>query len=144
MNSSSPSPLTASVRISPATIGCLVLLGSFFLPWIKFLGIHVAGFRISELSASWRWLWLIPILSGLAAVLGFAGKRHIEVAQLAGGLPILALVVALYQNGTGIFEVFLVGAYATLATGLFLLCVAPRLRRIETRQADVVKTADNT
>jgi len=144
MNSSTPKAETVSVRMSPATIGCLVLLGSFFLPWINFIGISVAGYKIPELSAKWQWLWLIPTLSGIAALLGFAGKRHIEVAQLAGGVPLVALVVVVYQNGADIFQLFLVGAYTTLATGLFLLCIAPRLRKTDKSESPVVTNTDNT
>jgi len=62
-------------------------------------------------------------------VLGFAGKRHVELAQIAGGLPLIGLAVALYQNGRELFQVLLVGGYATLISGVFLLVVVPRLGR---------------
>lgn len=128
---------TVSIKASPATIGCFILLISFFLPWIRFLGTGVAGYEVGKLSSSWQWLWAIPVLSGIAIMLGLSGKRHVEVAQVAGGLPLIGLAVALYQNGTDLFSALLIGAWTTLLSGVFLLCVAPRLGRKAAAQAPV-------
>lgn len=114
---------------SPVTIGCIVLIVSFFLPWISILGAGVGGYEIHQLSSHWMWLWSIPVAGVAALVLGFAGKRNIEVAQIAGGLPLVGLAVALYQNGLDLIRALQIGAWATLGSGLFLLCIAPRLRR---------------
>lgn len=126
-----------SVKVSPAVIGCFILLISFFLPWIQFFGSSVAGYEVGKLSSNWQWLWAIPIASAAAILLGFAGKRHIEIAQVAGGLPCVALAIVLYQNGADMFKALLVGAWATLLSGIFLLCVAPRMRGKVTAQTSV-------
>ena len=126
---------TVSVKVSPATIGCLILLVSFLLPWISFLGTSVPGYQIGKLSSNWLWLWAIPVASGIAIILGLSGKRHIEIAQIAGGLPLVGLAIALYQNGKDLFPALLIGAWATLISGVFLLCVAPRLARKVAAQA---------
>lgn len=128
---------------TPSVVGSLVLLVSFFLPWIQFLGINVAGNEISKLSDRWVWLWIIPVLSGVAAGLGFAGRRHVAIAQLAGGLPLIALVVSIMQNGSDIFSIIRVGGWVALLSGIFLLCVAPRIKAKAKSQAIAVRV-DNT
>jgi len=124
-----------SVKVSPAVIGCFILLVSFFLPWITFLGRAVPGYQIDKLSSDWRWLWAIPSLSAIVIALGLSGKRHIEIAQIAGGLPLVGLAIALYQNGKALFPALLVGAWLTLISGAFLCCIAPRLGRKVATQA---------
>ncbi|HWA87279.1 MAG TPA: hypothetical protein VG710_13710 [Opitutus sp.] len=118
-----------SVKVSPATVGCLILLVSFFLPWIRILGTGVAGNEIPRLASNWMWLWLIPIAAAAAIALELTGRRHTEVAQIAGGLPFVALAIGLYQNGTQLLSALLIGAYGTLLSSLFLLSIAPRLSK---------------
>lgn len=126
-----------------SVVGSLLLIVSFFLPWIQFLGIDFAGYEIPKLSDSWMWLWAIPVLSGVATLLGFAGKRHVAIAQFAGGLTLIALVVSILQNGSDIFSIIRVGGWGALLSGLFLLCIAPRIKPKTRSHADSV-SVNNT
>jgi hypothetical protein len=127
--STSENPTSSGVRVSPAVIGCFVLGVSFFLPWIYVLGAGLTGFDIAKNFESWMWLWAVPALSVLAIVLGLSGKRHTEVAQVAGGLPIIALAAALIQNGGEVMRGIAPGGWFALIAGLFLVIVVPRLGR---------------
>lgn len=138
MNSNPATEKTdAGITVSPAMIGCFVLLVSFFLPWINFLGMSVAGYQVGKLSSNWQWLWAIPVISGIAILVAMAGRRHIEIAQVAGGLPLVGLGIAVYQHGTDLFPALLAGAWSTLASGAFLLCVAPFFARKRGAQTQV-------
>lgn len=136
MNSNSTSPESTAIKVSPATVGSFVLLVSFFLPWLGMLGESVAGFELHKIWVHGSYLWAIPAAAALAITLGAAGHRNMEVAQIAGGLPLVFLSLALYQFGSDLFKAITVGGYLTLVSGVFLLCVAPRLSRKTANASD--------
>jgi hypothetical protein len=91
------------------------------------MGATVAGNELHKIWGIGQYLWAIPAAAVIAALLGFTGRKNMEMGQLAGGLPLVFLAIALYKFGEGLFKGLLFGSYLTLATGVFLLCVAPRL-----------------
>jgi hypothetical protein len=118
-----------SAKVSPAVIGCSILVISFFLPWVKIFGEDVPGYKISQLSSDWQWLWAIPIMSGLAVFLGLTGKKNTAVAQIAGALPLIGLAIGIYRLGRDLIPALLFGGWCALLCGFFLIVVAPRLVR---------------
>lgn len=120
-----------AIKVSPATAGSFILLVSFFLPWIKFFGSNLAGFELREIWKPGPYLWSIPVTAAVAIVIGLSGRKNVGVAQLAGGLPLVFLSVALYQFGADLFKGIAIGGWLTLISGTFLLCVAPRIGKKE-------------
>lgn len=118
-----------AVKLSPATAGALILLIAFFLPWVYILGTGVGGHQLRQIWEPGPFLFSIPILAAITLLLGVSGKPNVVVGQLTGGVPFIFLAVALYQFGSELFQAIGIGAYLTLASGFFLLCIAPRLGR---------------
>jgi hypothetical protein len=132
MNQTSSDHTSSSgASASPVMIGCLVLIVSFFLPWVSILGKTAAGYELQQIWEPGPFLWAIPSLAAIAMAIGFTGKRNVEVAQVAGGIPFVFLGVALFEFGGDVMNALSIGAYGTLISGVFLLCVAPRLVKNE-------------
>jgi len=93
------------------------------------LGANLAGFELHKIWSLGRFAWAIPVAAASAAVLGLLGRPNVQIAQLAGGLPLVFLAVALYQFGGDVFSALSFGGYVALLSGLFLLCVVPRMGR---------------
>lgn len=85
------------------------------------------------------YLWAIPAIAAIAAALEFSGKRSVEVAQVAGGLPLVFFAVALYQFGSDVINALSIGAYGTLLSGIFLLCVVPRMAKKKCARNEIGK-----
>lgn len=130
----------AAIRVSPVTAGSIVLLISFFLPWISILGVGVAGYQLYEMWKPGAYLFVIPALAVGALALGFSGHKNMAIGQLAGGAPFVFLAIVLYESGSAFLESIAIGGYLTLASGGFLLCVAPRLGRKTRVQAVTANT----
>ncbi len=123
-----PNDSVSASRVSPASVGCIVLVVAFFLPWIKFLGVNVGGHQLHEIWNAGPYVWAIPALAVIAIATGLSGKDNTRLAQLAGGVPFVFLAVALYRFGEDLLKHLLVGGYLTLLAGFFLLSIAPRLK----------------
>jgi len=105
----------------------LLLLLSFFLPWINILGRPLSGWdivRIEEFGLGARLLLAIP-LTGLFTFLGALVKpRQIKpVAVLTGSFPLIGLAFYWLKIGTDLFQFLGVGAYATLFIAVLLIIV---------------------
>ncbi len=123
-----PNDSVSASRVSPATVGCIVLVVAFFLPWIKFLGSNVGGHQLHNLWNAGPYVWAIPGLAVIAIAIGLSGKDNTKLAQVAGSVPFIFLAFALYRFGADLMKHLLIGGYLTLIAGLFLLLVAPRLK----------------
>ena len=124
-----PADTGTTIKVSPATAGSVILLVSFFLPWVNIMGGSVAGYQLRQIWAPGPYLWSIPALAAIAIAMGMAGRNNIAIAQSAGGLPLVFLAVALYQFGGDLFKGVAIGGWLTLISGVFLLSVAPRFRK---------------
>jgi hypothetical protein len=106
------------VSLSAATL-CF----SFFLPWINFLGASLNGFTIQKNFESYRIIWLIPLLAGIALVLNMAGHKASAIRRLAGLCPFAVLIYALNNVGGHLFEAMEFGGWLALAAGAALMFV---------------------
>ena len=91
------------------------------------MGLNVAGFDLHKVWGPGRFVWTIPATALGATILGVMGRKNIALAQIAGGIPLVFFVVALYRYGGDLFSGLSFGGYLTLLSGIFLLCVAPRI-----------------
>src|SRR5882757_4062054 len=107
--------------VTPATVGSVVLLGSFFLPWIHFFGKGAGGHQLREIWSVGPYLWSIPIVSAVVIVLGVCKQRNVGLGRIAGALPFVFLGIALYQFGGKLFSELNPGAWLTLGSSGFLL-----------------------
>lgn len=119
----------AGTRLSLATAGSAILLASFFLPWINFMGTPVAGFRIREIWSVGPYLWAIPVVALVAILVELSGRKSAGIGQLAGALPFVFLAIAIYQFGADLFKGLAVGGWMTLISAVFLMAVADRASR---------------
>jgi hypothetical protein len=122
-----PKQTTASTTTSATsvTLLSLLLLGSFFLPWINILGKPLSGWdivRIEEFGLEARLLLAIP-LTGLFTFLGALVKpsQIKPVAVLTGSLPLIGLAFYWFKIGTDLFQLLGIGAYATLFVAVLLI-----------------------
>lgn len=115
---SSAKSLDTLVSLSAAAL-CV----SFFLPWINFLGASLNGVSIQKNFESYRMIWLIPILAGVAFVLNVAGQKSAIVRRIAGLCPFAVLVYALNNVGGQLFEAMECGAWIALAAGALLISI---------------------
>jgi hypothetical protein len=103
------------------------IIGSFFLPWIKFILGKPSGFDLQQLPTNEaKLLWLIPVTAVIAFLASLGRKGIINTNQLAGVTPYFALMYYYCKLGCGLLEALQVGAYITLGCGAVLL-IAPRL-----------------
>lgn len=118
-----------AIRLTPTMFGCGILVISFFLPWLSILGVNISGVNLHEVWGPGQFTWLIPVIAGGALISAFMGKRDGVLAQIAGGIPFIFLAVGLNQIGPDLMKGLEIGGWGTLLSGLFLLCVAPRLKK---------------
>jgi hypothetical protein len=122
MNSNTPKSDSATGSpVTPATVGSVVLLGSFFLPWINFFGKGAAGYQLREIWSVGPYLWSIPIISAVVIVLGVCKQRNVGLGRILGLLPFVFLGIALYQFGGKLWGELNPGAWLILLSGGFLL-----------------------
>lgn len=116
------SPIRAkAISLCAATL----FVGFFFLPWIRGRE-WVSGYQMQQLGGSLRWLWLIPIFSGLT-LLAVMTKRCQKIAsRLTGALPFIALAYWLNQLGIELLRILNVGVWLSLISGLALLILSHR------------------
>lgn len=126
----------ARLRASPATIGNVILVAAFFFPWINIFGMGLGGYELHKVWKAGPYLWLIPFAAIIAIILEAQGRRAQPLAQVAGGIPLVFLALALYQSGADLFKTLQFGGYLTIITGFFLLCVLPRLGKKPSDTAD--------
>jgi len=110
----------------PSTVCAGGLLLSFFLPWANFFGASPSGFDIQKMGEIHKALWLIPILSGITLVAGFAKWNQQGFAFAAGVMPFVTLLYWFNQLGSDLMQILTYGGYLSLAFGLALLICAFR------------------
>jgi tRNA_anti-like len=107
----------------------LVLIGSFFFPWVSWAGISIAGsdmpgggfFKTSEtkfglenpfpqLSFAFAAFWLVPVLAALAITYNLLKKNSLIPSLLAGALS-LSLVVVYFLFSKNLTEQGLAKSY---------------------------------
>ena len=107
-------------------LSSLGLMGSFFLPWIKFLMATPSGYDLQQIpSEEAKLIWIIPITALLALVATIIKKGVSSFSQIAGAMPFLALMYYRVKLGAGFFQILQIGAYLSLALAAILF-VAPR------------------
>lgn len=119
--STSEKQTISSCRTQLVNLCALGLGVSFFLPWAHVLFISPTGFDLQKDGGGQLLLWLIPILSLLTVVLGFAKSSQHIVARITGVLPFLVGIYWYYQLKDDFFHVLAYGAYLSLLFGLLLL-----------------------
>jgi len=104
-----------------------MLLGTFFLPWIK-LGIFgsLNGPRCAREGGLMTLLWLWPILCLLTVGAGMAKASQQVAGQMAAAAPFAVLALGLRQNGAKLLQTLDIGAFAALGLGLTLFILARR------------------
>lgn len=139
---SSTSDSGTAIKASPASVGSFVLLVSYFLPWLSFLGGSVAGYDLHKLWKPGEFAFAIPLLAVCAVGAEMTGHKKIgtTVGQIAGGVPLVLLSVALYQFGADLFNGISVGGWLTLISGFFVLCIAPRIGKPDASEPTPGKT----
>jgi hypothetical protein len=121
---SSPATENQTVSLCRTQLVNLCALGlgvSFFLTWAHVLFISPSGFDLQKDGGGQLLLWLIPILSVITIVLGFAKTGQQIVARLTGVLPFLVGIYWYFQIKDDFFHVLAYGAYLSLFFGLLLL-----------------------
>jgi hypothetical protein len=102
------------------------IIGCFFLPWVRILFGTPSGYDLQQLpSNEAKLIWAIPVAALLALLSALAKQGTVNMAQVAGGIPFVALVFYRIRLGDGFFQLLQVGAYLTLALSAILF-VAPR------------------
>ncbi len=112
-------------------ICAVAMIGCFFLPWIALFDGGLSGFQLQQLpSNDAKLVWLVPC-GGFLALLAVAAKQGVAPAsQMAGGIPLLALIYFRLKMGEGFFQALQIGAYFTLLLGAALL-VLPRFLKAQ-------------
>jgi len=100
-----------------------VLLASFFAPWATFLGGNISGLDIQKNFESYKFVWLVPAIAGVALVLNMAGLRTATVRRAAGGVPVAILIYSLNKFGSDFFQLMAWGGWLALAAGIVLIVV---------------------
>ncbi len=63
-----------------AGIGGVILIGTFFLPWVSFIGVGISGWNLAQ---SQPWLWLVPLCGLAASALAWLDRRAVAPALAA-------------------------------------------------------------
>ncbi len=135
MNSNSDGQKSgAGAKAAPAVVGSIILIFSFFLPWIRFLGQPVAGYELYKLWDPGLCAWGAPILAVCVLALAMFGTAKTVpamrfIAEMAGAVPVLLLTYGVIRFGTDLLKGIEFGGYAEVISGAFLAFVTPRLSR---------------
>ncbi len=128
---------------SPVTLASLVIVVSFFLPYITILGQGAAGYQLHEVWKLGAYLWAIPALAALTMVASLARMGSPALAYLAGGVPFVFLTVALIQGGKDVLSALSFGGYCTLFAAGSLIACASRLAAKDNSPAGSVESAQH-
>jgi hypothetical protein len=104
-------------------IAAAVVLFSFFLPWVNFLGGNLSGLDIQKNFASYRLVWLVPALAIVTLVLTIGGLSSNLIRRIAGLCPFVILAYALNQMGSDLFQMVMIGGWLALIGGAALICI---------------------
>jgi hypothetical protein len=103
---------------------CVLIIGSFFIPWIQLIFGPLSGFQIQQLpSDEAKLVWAIPV-AALGALFAIATKTGIScTSMIVGAMPFIALAYYFQKLGQGFFQALQMGAWVTLCLGaaLFVL-----------------------
>jgi hypothetical protein len=129
VSSPAPSTETAPLTINrPMLVSLLALglLGCFFLPWLRFLGVGISGFTLQKEGEQALLLWITPILCAITIFSVSTPKSQGVGARMTGLSAFGILGYAVVKYGAGVLQALEVGAWLGLALGLALIVVAPR------------------
>lgn len=108
----------------PENICAGLLLVGFFLPWINFFGVTVAGYQMSQLDPTAAVVWLIPVLALAVIAVRVMEVNSTALSVATGLLPPAGLLYLAVSEGTVIFDLLHVGAWLTVLAGLGLVAAA--------------------
>lgn len=108
----------------PENVCAGLLIVTFFLPWINFFGVTVAGYQMSQLEANAAVVWLIPVLALAVIAVRVMGVHSTTLSVLTGLLPPAGLLYLAATDGTIIFDFLHVGGWLTVLAGLGLVAAA--------------------
>lgn len=107
-------------------IASLIIIVSFFLPYVTILGTGAAGYQLHEVWKLGIYLWSIPALAAIGAIAASLSKGGPNLARLIGIVPFAFLAVALFQGGKDVLSALSIGGYSTLISAGFLIWYSPR------------------
>jgi hypothetical protein len=102
------------------SLGAALALGSFFLPWVTFLGTELTGAALQKHFPSYRLIWVMPLLAAITFLFNLARVQLEPIRRLAGLCPFVILAVAMSRLGPEIIEELKYGAWIGLIAGLLL------------------------
>ena len=113
----------------------LVIVGAFFLPWVKVFGAGISGYQLSHLGAEGNFAWIIPVLAGLTLLVGASGSDNRAIGAITGVVPLAVLAYVFFKltgNGSVVgriaWEVVTniagAGAYLTLISSVLIILSA--------------------
>lgn len=116
-------------------ICALVIVGAFFLPWVKVFGAGISGYQLAQLGAEGNYAWIIPALAGLTLLVGASGSNNRAIGAITGVVPLAVLAYVFFKltgNGSAagrvawevIAHIADVGAYLTLISSVLIILSA--------------------
>lgn len=124
-------------------VSALLLFAAFFVPWFRFDGAAVPGYRAAELPAALvphlalpggpvyaaYLIYLVPVFAALTALTALLGRRSLPFGLVAGLTPIVLLVILWILVGNALFALMAVGfVVALVAAPVVLLSSVGALR----------------
>lgn len=110
------------------TIGGLVLVLGFFLPWIDFGGFGVSGWGIARNTNMSSLIWLVPV-GGLAMLFtSITGSKHARLTSVIVGLGLIGYAVV--KTVSSFFATTGIGLWMIIAGALMALAI-PLITRAE-------------
>jgi predicted membrane-bound mannosyltransferase len=101
----------------------IVLLGLFFVRWVKIAQLAVSGARAAALVPHGGYIWILPVLLAAAIVWSFLKKDNRIVGAVAGGLSFLAAAwVCTVLTGTS-DSALAPGGFLTMSASACLIIV---------------------
>jgi hypothetical protein len=118
-----PATKTLVGRRNRISIASAVLLGSFFLPWIKFFGANISGLDIQKNFSSYKYVWLLPVFAALTFILNISGVGTDLMRRVAGIVPFTILIYSVHRFGSDLWSSILIGGWLALVSGIGLLVI---------------------
>ena len=111
------------LRYTLVSFSAAVLVLSFFLPWIPFLGANLSGMDIQKNFSSYQLVWLMPLLALIALILNLARQNAGFIRRIAGLCPYAILVYSMNRLGSDLIKHLELGAWLALIAGAALVFI---------------------